>query len=187
MWLKSKTDFSKFHSDIWRRISGIDKKWASVRVMARGRQTTTYISHYGDVIMGTMASQLTSLTIVYRTVYSGPDQRKYQSSASLAFVRRIHRWPVNSPLKGPVMWKMFSFDDVIMKPIRAWHIPLPDSLGQVKLTFGQVDFDKVSSEWYIICIEESKILEVKQASEIFGHVKPCQCWPCSMYDTICCQ
>ena len=43
-------------------------------------------THYGDVIMGTMASQITSLTIVYSTVYSGADQRKHQSSASLAFV-----------------------------------------------------------------------------------------------------
>ena len=71
-------------------------------------------SHYSDVIMSTMASQITSLTIVYSTVYSGSDQRKHQSSASLAFVRGIHRWPVNSPLKGPVMRKMFPFDDVIM-------------------------------------------------------------------------
>ena len=43
--------------------------------------------HYNDVIMGALASQITSLTIVYSTVYSGADQRKHQSSASLAFVR----------------------------------------------------------------------------------------------------
>ena len=49
--------------------------------------------------MSPMASQITSLTIVYSTVYSGADQRKHQSSASLAFVRGIHRWPVNSPTK----------------------------------------------------------------------------------------
>ena len=47
------------------------------------------ISHYSDVIMSAMASQTTSLTIVYSTVYSGSDQRKHQSSASLAFVRGI--------------------------------------------------------------------------------------------------
>ena len=57
-----------------------------------------------------MASQITSLTIVYSTVYSGADQRKHQSSASLAFVRGIHR----APHKGPVRRKMFPFDDVIM-------------------------------------------------------------------------
>ena len=64
--------------------------------------------------MSAMASQITSLNIVYLTVYSGADQRKQQSSASLAFVREIHRWPVNSPHKGPVTLKMFPFDDVIM-------------------------------------------------------------------------
>ena len=59
-------------------------------------------SHYTDVIMSVMASQITSLTIVYSRVYSGADQRKYQtSSASLAFVRGIHRSPANSSHKGP--------------------------------------------------------------------------------------
>ena len=70
--------------------------------------------HYTDVIMGTIASQIASLTIVYSTVYSVADQRKYQSSASLAFVRGIHRRPVKSPHKWPVTRKMFPFDDVIM-------------------------------------------------------------------------
>ena len=71
--------------------------------------------HYNDVIMSAMASQITSLTIVCSTVYSGADQRKHQSSASLAFVRGIHRWPVNSPHKGPVTRKMFPLDGVIMR------------------------------------------------------------------------
>ena len=62
----------------------------------------------------TMASQITNLTIVYSTVYSGADQRKHQSSASLAFVWGIPGWPVNSPHKGPVTRKMFPFHDVIM-------------------------------------------------------------------------
>ena len=73
-----------------------------------------YCHHYSDVIMSMMASPITSLTIVYPTVYSDAIQRKNQSSASLAFVRGIHRWPVNSPHKGPVTRKMFPFDDVIM-------------------------------------------------------------------------
>ena len=64
-------------------------------------------THYHDVTMGTMASQITSLAIIYSSVYSDADQRKHQSSASLAFVR--------SPHKGPVTRKMFPFDDVIMK------------------------------------------------------------------------
>ena len=62
--------------------------------------------HYSDVIMGGIA--------VYSTVYSDADQRKHQSSASLAFVRRIHRSPVNSPRKWPVTRIIFPFDDVIM-------------------------------------------------------------------------
>ena len=71
-------------------------------------------SHYTDVIMGAIASQITSLPIVYSIVYSDADQRKHQSSASLAFVREIHRGPVNSPHKWPVTRKMFPFDDVIV-------------------------------------------------------------------------
>ena len=47
--------------------------------------------HYSNVIMGAMASQITNLTIFYSTVYSGADQRKHQSSASLALVQGIHR------------------------------------------------------------------------------------------------
>ena len=70
--------------------------------------------HYCDVVMVAMASQITSLTIVYSIVHSGADQRKHQSSASLAFVQGIHRGPVNSPHKGPATRKIFPFDDVIM-------------------------------------------------------------------------
>ena len=75
---------------------------------------TNMPSHYNGVIMSAMASQITSLNVVYSTVYSGEDQRRHQSSASLAFVRGIHRWPVNSPHQGPVTRKMFPLDDVIM-------------------------------------------------------------------------
>ena len=60
------------------------------------------LAHYSGAIMDAMASQTTSITIVYSSVYSGADQRKHQSSASLAFVWGIHRWPVNSPHNGPV-------------------------------------------------------------------------------------
>ena len=73
-------------------------------------------NHYSDVIMDTIASQITSLTIVY----SDADQRKHQSSAPLAFVRGIHRGPVNSPHKWPVTRKQFPFDDVFM--IKCFHV-----------------------------------------------------------------
>ena len=71
-------------------------------------------SHYSDVIMSAIESQITSVSIVCITVCPGTDQRKHQISAPLAFVRGIHRWPVNSPHKGPVTRKTFPFDDVIM-------------------------------------------------------------------------
>ena len=64
--------------------------------------------------MSAMASQITSLSIVYSSAYSDTDESKYQSSAPLAFARGIHGWPVNSPHKGPVTRKMFPFGDVIM-------------------------------------------------------------------------
>ena len=64
--------------------------------------------------MDAMASQITGVSIVYTTVCSGAEQRRHQSSASLAFVRGIPRWPVNSPHKGPVTRKMFLFHYVIM-------------------------------------------------------------------------
>ena len=70
--------------------------------------------HYNDVMMGTIASRITSLTIVYSTFYSDAYQRKLQSSVSLAFVRGLHRGPVNSPHKWPVTRKRFPFDDFIM-------------------------------------------------------------------------
>ena len=75
------------------------------------------VNHYDDVIMDAIASLITSLIIVYSTVYSDADQRKHQSSASLAFVWGIHRWPVHSPHKWPVTRKIFPFDDVTM-----WHV-----------------------------------------------------------------
>ena len=60
------------------------------------------------------AFPITSLTIVFSAVYSGAEQRKHQSSASLAFVRGIHQWQVNSTHKESVTRKMFPFDEVIM-------------------------------------------------------------------------
>ena len=88
----------------------LSKSFRNILVKSRGSTKT----HYDDVIMSTMDPQVTSFTVVCSNAYSGADQRKHQSSASLAFVRGIHRWPVNSPHKGPVTRKMFPFDDVIM-------------------------------------------------------------------------
>ena len=96
----------------WNRVSNIGIK--NIIYDFHVNLGKLFPEHYGDVTMGMIASQITSLTIVYSTVYSGTDQRKHQSSASLAFVWGIHRGPVNSPHKWPVTRKMFPFDDVIM-------------------------------------------------------------------------
>ena len=72
------------------------------------------LQHYSDVIMSTMASQITSVSIICWTIYSVVEQRKHQSSVSLAFVREIHQWLVDSPHKGLATRKMFPFDGIVM-------------------------------------------------------------------------
>ena len=84
--------------------------------------------HYSDVIMGEMATQITSLTIVNPTVYSGAGQRKHRT---LAFVRGIYRRPVNSPHRWSITRKMFPFDDVIMV---TYDDHVPHSLFEVTFT-----------------------------------------------------
>ena len=88
--------------------------------------------------MTMLASQITSLTVVYSIVYSGVNQRKHQSSASLAFVREIHRGPVNFPHKWPVTRKMFPFDDVIMDNQNTCILALPE----MQKTDEKTDFSK---------------------------------------------
>ena len=82
---------------------------------------THRVTHYIDVIMSAIASQITDVSTVCSTVCSGANRRKHRSSASLAFLRGTHRWPVDSPHKGPVTRKMFPFDDVIMKPLNIYE------------------------------------------------------------------
>ena len=72
------------------------------------------LRYYNDVIIGMMGSQITGVLIVYSTICSSTDQRKHQSSVSLAIMGGIHQWLMNSLHKGPVTWKMFPFDDVFM-------------------------------------------------------------------------
>ena len=99
--------------------------------------------HYCDVIV---SAQITSVSIVYSTVRSDEDQRKHQSSASLAFVRWIHRWPVNSPHKGPVTWKMFPFDDVVIGCLSPHEVHiLIVTLNSILLVIGHIcDIDNQS-------------------------------------------
>ena len=116
-----------YHHDHW---LGIFTEWSGILhslseimtwIITQTCRNLLTAKHYNDVIMGSKASQMTSITIVYSAVYSDADQRKHQSSASLAFVRGIHRGPANSPYKWPVTRKMFPFDDVNMKyPTTLW-------------------------------------------------------------------
>ena len=81
----------------------------------------TMCDHYCDVMMGAMASQITSLTIVYSTVHSGADQRNYQSPASLAFVNSPHKWPVTrkmSPFDNAIMWL---FESLMLSDGHSWY------------------------------------------------------------------
>ena len=88
--------------------------------------------------MSTVASLITGVSVVYSTVSSGADQKKHQSSASLAFVRGIHLWPVNSPHKRPVTRKMCPFDDVIHPDLKeSGSLELWVSIYPLVLVFGR--------------------------------------------------
>ena len=102
---------------LWRHMQWVNSRIAEVPARCGHHQInlkteiymfSQYCVHYSDVTMSTMASQITGVSIAYSIVYSGKNQRKHQSSASLAFVRGLHRWPVNSPHRGPVTRKMQS-------------------------------------------------------------------------------
>ena len=68
--------------------------------------------------MAAMVSQITSFTIVYSTVYTGVDKRNIKAP------RHWPLWPMNFPHKGPVTWKLFPFDDVIMVFWNLYHLSL---------------------------------------------------------------
>ena len=120
----------------------IDKSFTSL--MAKGLVTYSSICSktWSDhSVKQKSIYQITSLTVVYSTVYSGADQRKHQRSTSLAFVRGIHRWPVNSPHKWPNTRKMFPFDDVIMltriSEAKSWSVNAWNHLVEwIHISFG---------------------------------------------------
>ena len=80
--------------------------------------------------MGTIASQITSLTIVYSTFIRVQIKVNIKAPGQWPFVRGIHRGPVNSPHKWPVTREMFPFDDVIM--IQCYTRQIMSDLGQRK-------------------------------------------------------
>ena len=133
-----------FHVSLSKLLKKRAMIWDAMKLMWRHRNAQWWhpTENVGcSYISSATASQITSLTMVYSTVYSGAYKRKHQSSASLAFVRGIHRWPVNSPHKGPVKRKIFSFDDVIMNILVSidlnwyWQKP-PPSPTQTQITLS---------------------------------------------------
>ena len=104
----------------WHKVSSFHQWWSRKWHAGPGQNETHFVSwiHHSDVIISETASLITGVSIVDSTFCAGADKRKQKSSASPAFVRGIHRWSVNSPHKGPATWKIFPFDDVIM---RCWN------------------------------------------------------------------
>ena len=107
--------FEKFRLQYGGQFVQASTCWYIVTLsLAYNSHQTPYCLYITDVIMSVMASQITGALIVYSTVCLGANQRKHQSSASLTFVRWIHRRPVYFPHKWPVTRKTFLFNDVIM-------------------------------------------------------------------------
>ena len=112
-------------------LRGRLKRWDFLVCMSDVREVPRRLAahendiYYSGVIVTVVASQITCVSTVCSSVCSGADQRKHQSSVSLAFMRGIHRWPVDSPHKGPVTRKMFPFNDVIMKSQEALSVLPP--------------------------------------------------------------
>ena len=82
----------------------------------RASYGVTRPQHYNDVIMTTMASEITSLTVVYSTLYS----KKTSNLCVTGLCVGNSPGPVNSPHKGPVTRKMFPFDDDIMESMETY-------------------------------------------------------------------
>ena len=113
--------------------------------------------HYNDVIMDAMTSHITSLTIVYSTVYTGADQRKHQSSA--------RHWlcagnsPVNSPHKWPVTQKMFPF------MTSSWHswASVKWWMGQTRPPFCVTQFVQPIRSTLVVMLHTSRITDIRRS------------------------
>ena len=113
--------------------------------------------------MSTIASQITSLTVVYSSVYSDVDQRKTSKLRVTGLCVANSPGPVNSPHKWPVTRKMFPFDDVIMP----WLI---HAVVAITLMYsnGRCGQEKRSGN---LNIESPFIFEIaKASSEEYGNV-----------------
>ena len=116
------------------------------------------MAHYIDVIMTTIASQITSLTVVYSPVYSDADQRKHQSSASLAFVWGIHRDRWIPRTKGQLRGKCFHLmtsSCIIQCPITRSNVsnlecPVTPGLTTIVISAGLVLVNS-GADWILTC------------------------------------
>ena len=140
--------------------------------------------------MSAMASLISGVWIVYSTVCSGADQRKHQSSASLAFVRAIHRWPVNPAQRASnaenvsIWWchhnNCLSFRDSLANGIFEWNF------RQVSFTLiSVIDGWGISCEiclrWLSVDLADNKSLLVQVMSWCQAAIHDLkQCWPSSM-------
>ena len=141
-----------FQITLWLQFFSFERNWQLSIALLRSWSasyrclfSSCFPTHYSDVIMGVMASHSTNTTAVYSIVYSGADQRKQQSSASLAFVREIHRWPVNYPAQRAsnaenvsIWWRHHNFglhgliplvlvrNNSIHRPQICWLLKSPD-------------------------------------------------------------
>ena len=107
-----------------------------------------------------MAAQITSISIVYSTVYSGADQRTHHSSASMAFVREIHR--------GPVTRKMFPFDAVIMQPV-CFSDVMYHMVSLLVLHISQLSiYTYISSIYHMYLMWSTKIFDLMMDSKIYN-------------------
>ena len=105
----------------------------------------SHCHHYNDVIMGAIASQTTSLTIVFSIVYLGTDQRKHQSSVPLAFVRGIHRRPMTSNAENVSIWRRHH-DKNVIKVIK---VASYETINQIIYAINiQLFCHRASQVWY---------------------------------------
>ena len=129
--------------------------------LATGNWTAAYVTclfHYNDIIMGLMASQVTSLTVVFSTVYSGADQGKHQSSASLAFVG-------DSPVTGEFLAQMASNMENI----------------SIRWRHHVIDYDWKCCDWRTLYVIDSVgIIESQRIGTeacLLFHQHCAWCWP----------
>ena len=141
--------------------------------------------HYSDVIMDTMASQITSLTIVYSIVYSGADQRKHQSSASLAFVRGINRWQRASNAEYvSIWWRHHALRQIMsinrMRRGNLWLLYLISQRHGSTFWIEDRWFREETNVFMSLCVVDDKAVTTKHITWIFIYKHTIR--TCSSYD-----